>query len=209
MKNTTTVYSLCRGAEAQLTLKMPKTGFCVAQECIPVTFECRNGSSRQITARLEVAQTIVYNAKDCHRYGSERIGEFSCQIQPSRSETKSVEFALHPSITLGFTTKLITVSHSVMLWILNHSLEAIGSSPPIFIPVVIGNVPFRGTGQPLLPPGSTQPSAAARPSVQQQPGYPPQGPGVPQPSVVETPPNAELQSQAPPSYRAVLSGEIF
>ena len=82
------------------------------------------------------------------------------------------------------------------------------TTPPISVPVVIGNVPFHGTGQPPLPPGSTQPSAAAPPSLQQQPGYPPQGPGVPpvaimpQPGVVETPPNAELQSQAPPSYNA-------
>ena len=46
--------------------------------------------------------------------------------------------------------------------------------------------------------------AAAPLSLQQQPGSPPQ-----EPSVVETPPNAELQSQAPPTYQAVISGEKF
>ena len=54
-------------------------------------------------------------------------------------------------------------------------------------------------------------SAAAPPS--QQPGYPPpQGPGVPQPVAMpqpEIPPNAELQSKAPPAYQAVVSGEKF
>ena len=231
-----TVCCCCNAGEAQLTLTMPKTGFCVVQERIPVTVECRNGSSRQITARVEVAQTIVYNARGHHKHGHDTIGNFSCQIPPSGNETKSIEFDLPPSIFLGFTTEIITVSHSVRLWI-SHSLEAFGglfAVPPISVPVVIGNVPFHGTGQPPLPPSSThdQPSAAVPPSLQQQqpgyppqgpgmppvampqPGYPPQGPGVPpvampQPSVVETPPNAELQSQAPPAYKAVVSGEKF
>ena len=69
-------------------------------------------------------------------------------------------------------------------------------------------MPFHGTGQLPLPSSSTQPSAAAPPSLRQQPGYPPQGSGVPpvampQSSVVEIPPSAELQSQAPPTYVAV------
>ena len=206
----------CRNAgEAQLTLTMPKTGFCVVQERIPVTFECTNGSSRQITARVEVMQSIVYNARGHHKHGHDLIGNFSCQIPPSGSETKLIQFDLPPSIILGFTTEIIAISHSVNVWI-THSLEVVSFAvPPISVPIVIGNVPFHGTGQPPLPPSSTQPSAAAPPSLhQQQPGYPPQGPGVPpvampQPSVVETPPNAELQSQAPPSYRAVVSGGTF
>ena len=91
--------------------------------------------------------------------------------------------------------------------------ELFGTSS-ISVPFVIGNVPFHDAGQPPLPPSSTQPSAVAPPS--QQPGYPPpQGPAgvtpvaMPQPSVVDTPPNAELQSQAPPTYNAVISGENF
>ena len=35
-----------------------KKWICVVQECIPATFGCKNGSSRQITARIEVAQSI-------------------------------------------------------------------------------------------------------------------------------------------------------
>ena len=209
-----TVCCCCNAGEAQLTLTMPKTGFCVVQEHIPVTVVCRNGSSRQITARVEVAQSIAYNARGHHKYGSDTIGNFSFQLQPSGSDTKSVEFDLPPSVILPFTTEIITISHSVRLWI-THTLDAFSGlfgSPPISVPVVIGNVPFHGAGQPPLPPSSTQPSAAAPPS--QQPGYPPppQGPGVPQPVAMpqpEIPPNAELQSEAPPAYRAVVSGEKF
>ncbi len=206
----------CNAGEAQLTLTMPKTGFCVEQERIPVTVECRNGSSRQITARVDVGQTITYKASGYHNRDYNKIGDFSFQVPPSSSDTKSVEFDLPPSIIVGFTTQIITVSHSVMLWI-THSLGVFGElfgTSPISVPFVIGNVPFHGTGQP------PQPSAAAPPSLQQQqqqqqPGHdPPQGPGVPpvampQPSVIETPSNTELQSQAPPSYNAVISGEKF
>ena len=88
--------------EAQLSLKMPKSGFCVVQEYLPIT--CRNGSSQQITVRVEVVQSISYNARGTHRGISEPIiGKFSCQVQPSGSDTKSVDFDLPPSIILGFT----------------------------------------------------------------------------------------------------------
>jgi hypothetical protein len=205
-----TVCCCCNAGEAQLTLTMPKTGFCVVQERIPVTVVCRNSSSRQITARIEVAQAFAYNASGHHKYDKDTIGNFSFQLPPSGSDTKSVEFDLPPSVILGFTTQIITVSHVVRLWI-THNLDAFGGlfgSPPISVPVVIGNVPFHGTGQP------PQPSAAAPPSLQQQqqqPGYPPQGPGVPPVAMPqpEVPPNAELQSQAPPAYQAVISGETF
>ena len=106
--------------EAQLSLKIPKSGFCVVQEHISVTFECRNGSSRQITARVEVTQSIFYNARGTHRSISEPIGTFSFQIQPSGSDTKSIEFDLPPSVILGFNTQILTVSHSINLWI-SHS----------------------------------------------------------------------------------------
>ena len=203
----------CNAGEAELTLKMPRSGFCVAQERIPLTFECRNGSSRPISAKVQILQLIVYNASSSQKTDFKINGNFSCQIQPSGSDTKSVEFDLPPSISLGFATKIITVSHSVNLWT-TFSVGVFGgfASSPISIPIVIGNVPFDDTQQPL-PLDSTQ-SPAAAPSSLQQPGYPPQGTVVlpvamPEPSVVETPPNAELQSQAPPTYRAVISGEKF
>ena len=204
----------CDAGEAQLIVTMPKAGFCVVQERIPVTVECRNGSSRQITARVEVGQKIDYKANGSHKSDYNKIGNFSFQIPPSSSDIKSAEFDLPPSLILGFTTEIITVSHSVILWI-THSMGIFGElfgTLPTSVPIVIGNVPFHDVGQPPLPPSSTQPSAVAPPS--QQPGNPPQGPRVtpvamPQPSVVDTPPNAELQSQAPPTYNAVISGENF
>ena len=99
------------------------------------------------------------------------------------------------------------------LWI-THSLTAFGGHglhglQPISVPVVIGNVPFHDAGQPPPPSASsTQPSAAASPS--QQPGHPsPHGPGGVTMQQPEVPPNAQLQSEAPPAYRAVVSGEKF
>ena len=149
-----TVCCGCNVGEAQVVLKMPRTGFCVAQESIPVTFECRNGSSRQISVGVEVLQSIVYSSRGQRGFGNKRIGNFSCQIQPSGSYTKTVEFDLPPFITLGFATEIITVSHSVNLWITN-SLEmlcGIFGGPPISIPVVIGNVPFHGRSSLLFLP---------------------------------------------------------
>lgn len=208
--------------EAEVSLKMPRTGFCVVQERIPVTFECRNGSSQQITVRAEVSQNTVYNAHGHTKSSSDTIGNFSCQILASGSDTKSVEFELPPSVNLGFTTRIIYVSHSVRLWI-SHSLGMnFFAGPTLAVPVVIGNVPFRGTQTGLQ--GSTQ-QPAGYPAPQEPPsnlaGYPPQGPAPPvgfvfppsassEPTgVPSTPPNAQLQSQAPPSYGAVISGAEF
>jgi hypothetical protein len=93
-----TVCWCCNAGEAQLTLTMPKAGFCVKQERIPVTVECKNGSSRQITARVDVGQTIEYKARGSHNRDYNKIGNFSFQVPPSSSDTKSVEFDLLPSL---------------------------------------------------------------------------------------------------------------
>lgn len=215
------IVSCCcfNAGEAEVTLKMPRTGFCVVQERMPVTFECRNGSSRQITVRAEVSQSTVYNAHGHTRSSSDTVGNFSCQIPASGSDTKSVEFDLPPSINLGFTTRIINVSHSVRLWI-THSLGMnFFMGPTLAVPVVIGNVPFHGTQT------ISQDSATGYPAPQGPPsnpaGYPPQGPAPPvgfvfpttnsmEPTGAQsTPPNAQLQSQAPPGYEAVISGAEF
>lgn len=144
-----TTFCCCNAGEAYLTLKVPKTGFCIARERIPVTLECRNGSTQQISAVVEVAQSVDCNNRGIHHKElNETIGSFSFQIQPSGYETKTIEFDVPPSIALGFVTELITLSHSVRVWV-DYSVK-IGEDikPPISIPVVIGNVPFHGTGQP-------------------------------------------------------------
>ena len=223
---TITVCCCCKSGEAEITFKMPRTGFCIVQERIPVTFECRNGSSRQISVRVEVAQNIVYNARGHTRPGGETIGNYACQIPASENDTKSVEFDLPASIQLAFTSRIINVAHSVKLWV-THSLDfGFLAAPPIAVPVTIGNVPFRGpptTAFPETAPvsaGNPPPQGGPPPSTEPgypppstEPGYPPQGPPTVPPSgpvthpetVPTAPPNAELQSQAPPPYGLVVS----
>lgn len=212
VKNITSCCCINAG-EAHVSLKLPRTGFCVIQDRVPVTFECRNGSSRQLIVRAEIAQGIVYNAAGHTRTGSDTIGNYSCQIPPSESDTKSIEFELPSSVSLGFTCRIISVSHSLRLWV-THSMEVgFFVGPAIVIPIVIGNVPLR----------DTQFVAQPQQQLPNQPGYPPQDPaGAPtsrpigftfpttsptEPNAVQTtPPDAKLQSQAPPSYNDVISG---
>jgi len=47
---------------AEISMKTPRTGYCVSNDRIPVTIDCTNGSSRQVVLRVEVAQTFLYRA---------------------------------------------------------------------------------------------------------------------------------------------------
>ena len=224
VKDITLFCCLKRGA-VNITFKMPRTGFCVGQERIPVTFEYRNGSSREISMRVELTQNTVYSASGHTKHSSETISNFACQIRPSQNETKSIEFDLPPTIQMPFSSRIINVAHSINVWV-THSLDFMFlAGPSIFAPIAIGNVPFRG--QQAAVPGPAQPVPAGHPSSMQglppsnMPGYPPQGPAppegpvqplaTPEPSAVQAsaPPNAELQSQAPPPYGFAVSEGKF
>ena len=223
--NQITTCCCINSGEAEITFKMPRTGFCIVQERLPVTFECRNGSSRQISVTVQVLQSIVYNARGHTKSTNDTVGNFACQIPASGSDTKSVEFDLPSSIKLGFTSQIINVVHSVRL-LINHSLDIqIGflQGPAFAIPIVIGNVPLHNAQIPSQVSTQTfgMPSTQAGPLPVQSQGFPPQGSApppvgfvtpadMPQHSgVPSTPPTAELQSQAPPSYREVTSGAKF
>ena len=171
-KSTTEDITTCcciSAGETEINFKMPRTGFCVVKDHIPVTVECRNGSSKVITVRLELLQKILYEADHHRKYDNKTVGNFSLEVQPSESETKSFEFELPSSIVLGFSGKIVKVSHSVRLW-LDHSwnLSGIFEDPPISVPVVIGNVVLNeGVAQ------AAQTDAAYPPATTGDPAYPP------------------------------------
>lgn len=127
--------------ETDITFKMPRTGFCIVKDRIPVTVECRNGSTKTVTLRIELVQKIVYVADGHRKFDNKTIGKFTHELQASTTETKSFEFDLPSSIIVGLSGKVITVSHNVNLWV-DHSwdLGGIFEEPPISVPVVIGNI---------------------------------------------------------------------
>ena len=92
-----------------------------------------------------MTETINYTAK--HETITEvgTIKLFSCQIQPTGSDTKLVNKSIPKSTTLDFNSKLIEVSHSVDIDLTLNNLITSLLEPHIKIPVVIGNVPFRST----------------------------------------------------------------
>ena len=56
-KSTTKEITTCccfSAGETEITLNMPRTGFCVVKDRIPITVECRNGSTKVITLRVEL-----------------------------------------------------------------------------------------------------------------------------------------------------------
>ena len=179
--------------ETEITFKMPRTGFCVVKDHIPVTVECKNGSSKVITVRVELAQKIAYSADGQHKSDNKTIGDFTFEVQPSETDTKSSELALPSNVVLGFSSKIIKVAHSVRLW-LDHSwnLSGVFSEPPVSVPVVIGNVVLDESAPqgPGAPPDSA--AAAAYPPVPQSsgdPGYPPQAVGPPEQGLYPPMPN--------------------
>ena len=140
----------CNAGEAEVTLKMPQSGFHIKKDRIPVTLECRNGSSQEISLVVKFSQNATYKAQGrryAHRKNwEESVDIFSCSIPALTSETKSANPNIPQSINLklGFKSKIIELSHSVSLWVTHASdCSCCGSpSPTIETLVVIGNVPF-------------------------------------------------------------------
>lgn len=161
--------------ETQIDFKMPRTGFCIAKDHIPVTVECRNGSSKVITVRIELVQKIVYEADHHRKYDNKTIQDFTHEIQASESDTKSFDFDLPSSIILGFSSKIINVTHKVRLWI-DHSwnLSGIFEDAPISVPVVIGNVVLNeGVSQSTA--AEAQACESANPATGEPTNPPPEG----------------------------------
>jgi len=61
---------------AEISMKTPRTGYCVSNDRIPVTIDCINGSSRQVVLRVEVAQTILYRAHAHTKTSSHTLTSF-------------------------------------------------------------------------------------------------------------------------------------
>jgi hypothetical protein len=135
----------CDTGEAEVTFKMPQTGFCLKKDKInfPITIECSNGSSEVVFLTVYLSQTTTYKAKGHTRSEVENASIFFCDIpaSTSTSDTKSDNLKIPRSLNLGFKSKMIEVSHSFILSVSGASLCSL-SSPSIETPVVIGNVPF-------------------------------------------------------------------
>lgn len=76
---------------AEISMKTPRTGYCVSNDRIPVTVDCTNGSSRQVVLRVEVAQTILYRAHAHTKTSSHTLASFPIQVEPSSTESKQIE----------------------------------------------------------------------------------------------------------------------
>jgi hypothetical protein len=55
----------CDTGEAEVTFKLPRTGFCLKKDQInfPITIECSNGSSEVVFLTVDLSQTTTYKAK--------------------------------------------------------------------------------------------------------------------------------------------------
>ena len=142
----------CRDAgEAEVTFKMPQTGFCIKKDQIPITIECRNGSSEEVSLVVKFSQTTTYKAKGQTKTEEGYVDIFSCDVPAMTSDTKSANPNIPQStyLKLGFKSKIIVLSHSVSLWVTHASVCEL-SSPTIETPVVIGNVPLIFTMERLM-----------------------------------------------------------
>ena len=181
-----TTYFCCSAGETEVTIKMPQTGFCIVHDHIPVTVECRNSTSRQISLRLKIVQSIIYNydiilaRSNDTRPGNDSvtIHSYGWSISPSQSDTKSVKFDLPSSIVLGFTSQIVVVSHYVSLSV-RYRHQA-NPAAVISIPIVIGNVPIHSAQIPSQDTAHQSAAVAGFSSVEDprpvQPNYSPQPP---------------------------------
>ena len=170
----------CASAPIELTVTVPKTGYCIG-ETLPVRITIENGSSRRITLTASLYQNVEYTAKDRHKSSK------TCLVSDKSDEiTPHITCDWNCSLQIPATDVLDEQSYSNIK--VSHSLEIAANIPCGFnlstvIPLKLGNV--REQWNTLLP----QPIA----TPQCQP--PPYPHGRPPPYTEKTP----LLSQAAPT----------
>ena len=134
----------CASGPIVMTARIPRTGFCIGHDSIPIEISVENGSSRVIqNVQVALIKSVVYTAQGRHRYD---------KIAVVRIDTRSVaphETAVIQSEPLVIPANIPPTLRNCHILTVNYYVMVTGAIswsiyPSIEFPVVIGNVPLQG-----------------------------------------------------------------
>ena len=171
----------CASGPINITATVPRTGFCIQKDGIPVEVSVENGSSRDIRQIVAcIHQVGHYTAQGHHRYSNVIVNRVASE--PVRGHNSTV-WRPPPIAVPNTTPTLLNCGIIQVNYILRVSASISGAiNPGIDIPIVLGNVPLQG---------GTEAGGFPQPSAGPAGGYqPPPSTGLPQapPPVAPTAP---------------------
>ena len=137
----------CISGNIELSVAIPRSGFCINGDRIPLTVMVENGSTQDITLRAAVLKTISYFAQGRERNDYATIAFVNSQRIPRNSTyTWNPENLIIRSVetTLDLTQgSIITIQYTLKI----TAEVPYAFNPSIRIPIVLGNVPYQGTSE--------------------------------------------------------------
>lgn len=136
----------CESGPIVMTASIPRRGFCVGYDTIPVEIQIENGSSRRIQhVSLSLMKQVLYTAEGHHRYDNVSCVSFSLRaVEPRETATLRpdplvVATNINPTQQ---TCRILTINYFVVV----AAQVELAFNPTISLPVTIGNVPLQGGG---------------------------------------------------------------
>ena len=131
----------CVSGNIEFTVELPRTGFCINGDRIPLLVTVENGCGRRISMRAEISKLITYYAEGDQRFKKsiiERVG--SEVILPHSTVTWNPENFIVPAVEPTLSScSIITVEYTLKVW----ADVPYAINPSIKIPILLGNVPYR------------------------------------------------------------------
>ncbi len=135
----------CASGNIDLTINLPRSGFCINGDRIPLSVAVENGSGRRIVMRAEISKQITYSVKGNHRYNKSIITQANSEaILPHSSSTWSPENFIIPAVETSLcASQMISIKYILRIW----AVVPFAFNPSVVIPIVLGNVPYQGSSE--------------------------------------------------------------
>ena len=155
----------CASGPINITATVPRTGFCILKDAIPVEVSVENGSSRDVRQIVaSIRKHVHYTAQGHHRY--DNVTVVSVASEPVRAHSSTV-WRPPPIAVPNTPPTLLSCNILQVTYFLTVSGSISGAiNPVINIPITIGNVPLEGASSdfpPQQPQGATGPPPAVGP----------------------------------------------
>lgn len=178
----------CAAGDIEYTVDLPRNGFCINGDHIPLSVVVDNGSSRQITLRAEITRLVTYYAQGHRRYDRNVIQLVESEpILPRTTHTWTTANFVVPGVEPSISTShIIFLEYAIKV----SAVIPYSINPSVTVPVILGNVPFQGSVEgPVTAPvidfsGYPPPDSAFPPE--------PQGASAPYPPPYSDSPSAPL-----------------
>lgn len=136
----------CISGNVELSAAIPRSGFCINGDRIPLTVMVENGCTQDISLRAAVLKTISYYAEGKEKYDYATIAFVNSRRIPRNStHTWNPENLIIRSVetTLDSPGAIITIQYTLKI----TAQVPYAFDPCIRIPIVLGNVPYQGTAE--------------------------------------------------------------